>query len=315
MQSSHYKNSQVAILAKVCRYVNTLKYLYMEIKKLTFRSGALPEALQQIASPPKQLFCRGTPLDGLLKWPRVAIVGSRGPSAYGKQVTARLARELAEQGIVIISGLALGIDAIAHQAATDAGGLAIAVLPGPVDKIYPRTNRRLGEEILAKGGALVSEYAEGAISFKQNFIARNRLVAGLAQAVLIPEAAEKSGSLHTARFAMEQGKDVLVVPGNITSKLSTGTNNLLKSGASPITDYQDVLHALRLTDHKTPARAVRGRNAHEQTVLDLILTGVIDGDELLRESHLSTSEFNQVLTMLEISGKIRSLGANQWSLR
>ncbi len=287
----------------------------MEIKKLTFRGGNLPEALQKIASPPKQLFCRGASLEELLKRPRVAIVGSRGPTAYGKQVTAQLARELAEQGIVIISGLALGIDAVAHQATLEIGGLAIAVLPGQVDKIYPRTNRRLGEEILAKGGALVSEYAEGEISFKQNFIARNRLVAGLAQAILIPEAAEKSGSLHTARFAVEQGKDVLVVPGNINSKLSVGTNNLLKSGATPTTNYQDVLHALGLTGHKTPAREVRGRNTHEQTVLDLMLTGVIDGDELLRKSQLSTSEFNQVLTMLEISGKVRPLGANQWSLR
>jgi DNA processing protein len=315
VQSSHYKNSQVAILAKVCRYVNTLKYFYMEIKTLTLRGRDLPGVLQKIPSPPRQMLCHGAPLAGLMERPRVAIVGSRGPSAYGKQVTAQLARELAEQGIVIISGLALGIDAIAHQATLEVDGLAIAVLPGPVDKIYPRTNRRLGEDILDKGGALVSEYAEGEISFKQNFIARNRLVAGLAQAVLIPEAAEKSGSLHTARFAVEQGKDVLAVPGNINSKLSVGTNNLIKSGAVPITGYQDVLHTLGLTDHKTPAREIRGRNAHEQTVLDLMLTGIIDGDELLRESQLTTSEFNQMLTMLEIGALIRPLGANQWSLR
>lgn len=314
MQSSHYKNSQVAILAKVCRDVNTLKHFHMQIKKLTLNSG-MPEALRQIGSPPKQLFCRGTSLFDLMARPRVAIVGSRGPSAYGKQVAAQLARELAEQGMVIISGLALGIDAIAHRAALEAGGLAIAVLPGPVDNIYPRTNRRLGEDILAGGGTLVSEYGVGEISFKQNFVARNRLVAGLAQAIIIPEAAEKSGSLHTARFALEQGKEVLTVPGKITSKLSVGTNNLLKAGASPVTTYLDVLNALSLKDHRTPARKVRGRNDHEQTVLDLLLTGISDGEELLAESRLTTSQFNQVLTMLEVGGLIRPLGANQWSLR
>ncbi len=261
------------------------------------------------------MYCRGAPLSELLKRPRVAIVGSRGPSAYGKQVTTQLARELAEQGIVIISGLALGIDALAHQATLEAGGLAIAVLPGSVEKIYPATNRRLGEQILARGGALVSEYATGEISFKQNFIARNRLVAGLAQAVLITEAGKKSGSLHTARFAREQNKDVLVVPGQITSKLSVGTNNLLLSGAAAITDHQDVLNALGLTNHQTPARQVRGSNDQEQTILDLMLTGLTEGDELLTKSQLTTSQFNQTLTMLEISGKIRPLGANQWSIR
>ncbi|HET7059822.1 MAG TPA: DNA-processing protein DprA [Candidatus Saccharimonadales bacterium] len=287
----------------------------MQIKKLTLTSDDFPEALRNIPSPPRQLYCCGASLDELLAQPRVAIVGSRGPTAYGTQVTAQLAGELAEEGVVIVSGLALGIDALAHQAALEVDGLAIAVLPGPVDKIYPRTNQRLGEEILAKGGALVSEYDSGEISYKQNFIARNRLVAGLAQAVVIPEAAEKSGSLHTARFAMEQGKDVLVVPGNITSPTSVGTNNLLKSGASPVTSYLDVLHALKLTGADAPVRQVRGRNANEQNILDLMLTGVSDGEELLTKSRLSTSHFNQALTMLEIGGKIRPLGANHWSIR
>lgn len=286
----------------------------MKIKKLTLKKG-LPEELSQIPSPPKQLYCLGAPLAELLKRPRVAVVGSRGPTSYGKQVTAQLARELAEQGIVIVSGLALGIDAIAHQAALEVDGLAIAVLPGPVDRIYPRTNQRLGEDIIARGGALVSEYAGGEISYKQNFIARNRLVAGLSQAVLITEASEKSGSLHTARFAREQNKDVLVVPGDITSRLSAGANSLLRSGAAPITSYKDVLHALGLASHHTPARQVRGQNANEQKVLDLLLAGLTEGDELLSHSQLTTSQFNQVLTMLEITGKIRPLGANQWSLR
>jgi DNA processing protein len=308
----------MAILAKACHNVNTSKYFHMKSKKLTLSKQGLPEELRRIASPPKQLYCRGvdqTNLKELLKRPRVAIVGSRSVTPYGRQVTIQLATKLAEQGIVIISGLALGVDAIAHQAALDAGGLTIAVLPSSVDTIYPASNRSLAERIVSQGGALVSEYGEDEPAFKQNFVARNRLVAGLGQAVLITEAAEKSGSLHTARFALEQGKDVLAVPGNITSPASVGTNNLIKSGAIPVTSYLDVLHALGLEDHQTPAREVRGRNAHEQTVLDLLLRGVNDGDQLLKQSKLSISEFNQVLTMLEIGGKIRSLGANQWSLR
>jgi DNA processing protein len=173
----------------------------------------------------------------------------------------------------------------------------------------------LADRILAQGGTLVSEYEEDIFNFKQNFVARNRLVAGLAQAVLIPEAAEKSGSLHTARFALEQGKDVLAVPGNITSRTSVGSNNLIKSGAMPVTSYLDVLHVLGLEDRQTPVREARGRNAHEQTVLDLLVKGVNDGEQLLKQSELSISQFNQVLTMLEIGGKIRSLGANHWTLR
>jgi DNA processing protein len=235
-------------------------------------------------------------------------------SAYGKQVTLRLAAQLAEQGIVIISGLALGVDGLGHRATLEAGGLAIAVLPSSLEEIYPATNRRLAYKILDQGGTLVSEYSEGTMNFKTNFIARNRLIAGLADAVLITEAAQKSGSLHTARFALDQGKEVLAVPGNITSPNSVGSNNLIKAGATPVTSYEDVLHALRLEPHRTNAPKIRGRNRNEQIILDLLLQGVTDGSELLKQSQLDISQFNQTLTMLEITAKVRSLGTNHWSL-
>lgn len=286
----------------------------MEIHELKRNNKLFPKALRQIASPPRQLFHSGAPLDELLKRPALAIVGSRNVSNYGQQVTAKLAYELAEQGIVIISGLALGVDAIAHTAALDAGGLTIAVLPSPVDYIYPSTNAQLADRILANGGALISEYSEDIYSFKTNFVARNRLVAGLSQAILITEAAEKSGSLHTARFALEQGKDVLAVPGNITNIGSVGTNNLIKAGAIPVTDYIDVLNAMDLKPHHTKPKDVKGRNANEQTVIDLIIQGNNDGALLLKKSQLNISDFNQVMTMLEIGGKIRSLGYNKWTL-
>ncbi len=286
----------------------------MNIKKLTLSSSDFPGVLRDIPSPPQTLFQLGAPLNGLMKRPRVAIVGSRSVSAYGRQATTRLAGELAEQGIVIVSGLALGVDCLAHRAALKAGGAAIAVLPGPLDRIVPATNGRLANAILEQGGALVSEYESGTRAYKQNFIARNRLMSGLAQAVLITEAAEKSGSLHTANFALQQGREVLAVPGSIFSPGSAGTNNLIKAGAAPATSYLDVLHALGVQPHQTPVREVKGRNAHEQAVLDLMLLGVTGGDQLLDGSRLSASEFNQALTMLEVGGKIRPLGANRWAL-
>lgn len=287
----------------------------MNIQIIKKSSPDYPDVLAQIASPPAQLYYQGPSLGTLMQLPRVAIVGSRNVSAYGRQVTLRLARKLAEQGIVIISGLALGVDALAHQAALEAGGTTLAVLPGSLQKVYPATNRQLAAAILAQGGALMSEYGEGEpIAFKMNFIARNRVVAGLADLLLITEAAEKSGSLHTARFALEQGKDVLVVPGNITSPGSVGTNNLIKVGAAPVTSYVDVLHALGLVSHSSKPADIRGRNTNEQRVLDLLVRGLSDGEDLLAQSQLSITDFNQTLTMLEISSKVRSLGANHWAL-
>jgi DNA processing protein len=179
----------------------------------------------------------------------------------------------------------------------------------------PAANQPLARRILRQGGALVSEYDPDDITYKQNFVARNRLVSGLADALLITEASEKSGSLHTARFALEQGRDVFAVPGNITGSTSVGTNNLIKSGhAAAATSYKDVLNALGLKD--IPAQqTVRGSNAQEQTMLDLLLQGISDGAELLEQSRLPVNIFNQTLTMLEIGGLIHPLGANQWSLR
>lgn len=286
----------------------------MNIKMLKLGSRDFPQVLQQMETPPKQLYVAGDNLDLILSRPRVAIVGSRSISAYGKQVTQRIASDLAEQGVVIISGLALGVDACAHRATLDAGGLALVVLPSPLDNIVPSTNRRLAQEILDKGGVLVSEYEPGMPPLRQNFIARNRLVSGLADALLITEAADKSGTVHTANFALQQGVDVLAVPGDIYNPGSVGTNKIIKSGAGLVTDYHDVLNVLGLEDHKTVASEVRGRNQYEQRVLNLMLQGIIDGDELHIASELSTSVFNRVLTMLELGSKIKPLGGNKWSI-
>jgi DNA processing protein len=288
----------------------------MKSKKLTLKDPGFPQALRQIATPPDTLFVAGRELIDLLDRPKVAIVGSRKVSTYGKEVTYRFARYLAEQGITIISGLALGVDSIAHRAALEAGGLTIAILPGSIERIYPSSHRQLASQIIEQGGALLSEYPAGSDIYKHNFIARNRLVSGLADALLITEAAEKSGSLHTARFALEQGKEVLAIPGNITSPNAAGTNNLLKAGALVATEPSDVLHAMGLASLTSrPVTAPQGATDDESLILAQLAAGTTDGEALLRNSGLSVEQFNQSLTMLEISGKVRSLGANQWTHR
>jgi DNA processing protein len=162
---------------------------------------------------------------------------------------------------------------------------------------------------------LVSEYDPGTPIMRHNFIARNRIIAGLADVLLVTEAALKSGSLHTARFALEQGKEVLAIPGNITSDTSEGTNNLLKAGATPVTELGDILYHLHMDPSQAavPQRPI-GDTPTEQLILDLLVSGVNDGAELQTQSQLNAAEYNQSLTMLEITGKIRSLGANRWTL-
>lgn len=284
----------------------------MKVNKITQDANGFAARLQEVVPAPKHLYTAGAPLAALLTRPCVAVVGSRKVSAYGRATTTQLVKELAQQGVVIVSGLAIGVDAVAHRAALEAGGQTIAVLPCGLERVYPANHFRLAQDILAQGGALISEYPEGALTYPVNFIARNRIVAGLSNAVLITEAAEKSGTLHTARFALEQGREVLAVPGNITSPTSAGTNNLIKTGATVITSSTDILHALGLEPAAKPK--VRGSTGPEQLILDLIYDGTSDGSELLSASRLALSEFNQTLTMLEITSKIRALGNNQWAV-
>lgn len=284
-----------------------------KINKLTLKDSSYPKKLAEIPSSPRTLFYISDDWSKLLKKPAIAIVGSRKMSGYGRAVTEEFVRGLSQAGVVIVSGLALGIDSVAHKEALENREKTIAVLPCGLDSIYPATHHSLAQRIIEQGGALVSEYPPGISPQRQNFIARNRIVSGLADAVLITEAAEKSGTLHTANFALEQGRDVFAIPGNITSYLSRGTNNLIKAGATPVTNPKDVLQILGLdadTQQATPVAS----NKEERIILELLLSGVTDADRLLIESDLDPSVFNQTLTMLEISGKVKPLGGGQWTL-
>lgn len=286
----------------------------MKVKKLTLNDKKFPEILKTIPQPPKELYVLGD-LAPLLEMPRVAIVGSRKVTPYGRHVTQTLAGELARVGVVIVSGLALGVDSVAHEACLDARGKTIAILPTSLDNIYPSSHRNLAQRILETGGVLVSEYESAMPGLKHNFIERNRLVSGISDGVLIPEAAVKSGTLHTANFALDQGKTVMAVPGNITSQTSEGTNNLLKTGAIMVTELADILQALKLEQIGQQRQLPLAANQAEADILEMIAAGTTDGSLLMSASGLTPSEFNQTLTMLEITGKITALGAGNWGLR
>ena len=215
---------------------------------------------------------------------------------------------------MIISGLALGADAAAHQACIEAGGQTIAVLPSGPKRIYPSTNANLAKQIVETGGVLVSELDNDYLPHAYDFLRRNRIVVALSDGVLITEAAARSGSLNTANHALEMGIPVFAVPGNITSELSAGCNNLIKAGAIPVTSIDDILKALKWTELDAEETETKVYTNEEQVLVDLLKSGVSDGSELLARSELEARLFNQTLTMLEITGRVRPTGANHWSL-
>ncbi len=247
--------------------------------------------------------------------PTVAIVGTRKPTAYGKEVTTQIAGDLARRGVVIVSGLALGVDGLAHRAALDVGGVTIAVQANGLTQLYPSTHRQLGIDIVTNNGAIISEYEPGVGARDFQFLARNRIVSGLSDAVLITEASARSGTLNTARHALEQGKEVFVIPGNITSPLSAGCNALLKQGATPVTCADDILEVIAPELLRPQAQLALGNNPLQTQIIQLLQSGIRDGDELQIQSDGSAGEFASELTMMEIDGTVRSLGANQWTLR
>ncbi len=271
------------------------------------------QRLSAIDKSPKSLYFIGNLPKTEVK--AVAIVGSRKPTSYGKEVAERLAFDLARAGIIIISGLALGIDGIAHKAALEAKGTAIAVLGNGLDTIYPSSHRNLAQKIIENGGALLSEYKPGTPALPHQFLERNRIVSGLSQAVIVVEAAIRSGTLSTATHALNQGKEIFAVPGNITSPLSAGCNTLIRQGAIPVTSSEDILEVIAPENKLKQTQLTLGDTPEEVTILKLLTSGMRDGEELLVSSKLSAPIFNQTLSMLEIKGSIKALGANQWTLR
>ncbi len=280
---------------------------------LTWDDDRYPARLRQISGAPPVLYVKGEllPEDDLA----LGVVGTRRATSYGREVTTRLATDLAAAGLTIVSGLAKGIDACAHEAALRAGGRTLAVLGCGVDVVYPPENRRLAARIAEGGqGALLSEYHLGAPPDAPNFPARNRLIAGLSLGVLVTEAPAKSGALITTDFAAEQGRDVFAVPGSILSASSAGPNELLKDGAKPVTGADDVLSELNLVRRAAQVETRRAlpENADERAMLRLLGDDPTHINDLGHASGLPMNQVGSLLLLMELKGLVRQTGAGQY---
>lgn len=285
----------------------------MKINRISTDKAEFLQGSSNLDDFPKKLYILGKLPEKNI--PTIAIVGSRKPSQYGREVTEKLASELARAGVVVVSGLALGVDSIAHRAALEVHGTTLAVLAHGLDTVYPSSHKALAKQIIEGGGALISEYEPGISPMAYRFLERNRIISGIADGVLIVEAATRSGSLSTATHALNQNKEVFAVPGNITSPQSSGCNALIRQGAIPVTKVEDILDVIAPTIKAEQTQFVLGDTPDEVTVLQLLQDGLRDGDELIEKSGIEPVSFNQTLTMLEIKGQIKSLGSNQWTLR
>lgn len=277
------------------------------ISVVTIKQDIYPQLLQSVPNAPPVLYVKGQILED--DQFAIAIVGTRRKTSYGKQVAMELSRFLAENGITVISGMARGIDTIAHQGALDGGGRTIAVMGCGLDIVYPPENHQLSKQII-ENGALVSEFYPGTQPEAVNFPPRNRIISGLARAVVVVEADERSGALITAKFALEQTRDVFAVPGSIYAPRSRGTNRLISDGALPLLDFKDLLLVLNLeqtADYRYVQQSLP-KNDIEALLLDTIRDEPLHIDEIKNITGLSTDKVSANLTMMELKGFIRKTG-------
>lgn len=287
------------------RALNRIETLGITV--LTWEDTAYPRRLKEIEQPPPVLYLRGE-LQVEDDW-AVAVVGTRRLTPYGRQVAQEVASTLARNGVTVVSGLARGVDAVAHQAALSAGGRTLAVLGNGVDIVYPPEHRRLAEQIIAQG-ALLSDYPPGTQPDAANFPPRNRLISGLGMAVVIIEAGKTSGALITAAFAADQGRDVFAVPGNITALQSQGTNRLIRDGARPLLDPQEILEALDLTmvAEQRTARVVLPTDPIEAQLFTVLGQEPLHIDEIRGRTDLPIEKVTAALALMELKGMVRQVG-------
>lgn len=277
------------------------------ISIITITDLAYPKKLLTIEYPPPVIFLKGEILEE--DECAVAIVGTRHLTSYGRQVTEELAAFLARNGVTVISGLARGIDSVAHQAALEAGGRTIAVLGCGVDIIYPPEHRALAERMISSG-ALVSDYYPGTPPDGANFPPRNRIISGLSTLTVVVEAGERSGALITAEFAAIQGREVFAVPGSIYANRNKGTNRLIRDGALPLLNFDDLINALNLeqvTEYRY-ARKVLPENDIELLLMDILMDESLHIDEIKAVVDLSIDKISAALVLMELKGMIRSTG-------
>lgn len=281
---------------------------------LTWEDEHYPANLREIDAPPPVLYVRGElrPDDVLA----VALVGTRRASAYGREVAHLAATEFAHNQVTVISGLALGVDTVAHRAAVEAGGRTIAVLGSGVDQVYPAQNRELADAIMANG-ALISEYPVGTRPEASNFPPRNRIISGLSRGVVIVEASQRSGALITAQFAAEQSREVFAVPGSILHPGSAGCNELIRQGATPFLSVNDVLDQLNFATLSTQTLVRQSTPADplEAQLMTILTQEACHVDDLVRRLALPSSQVSSILTLLELKGMVRQVGGMTYMIR
>ncbi|MDF2671981.1 MAG: dprA [Clostridiales bacterium] len=287
---------------EMCEYLVNEK-----IEFILYNETDYPEALKNIYYPPVGIFIKG-------KLPNfnnsIAVIGARKASDYGKTAAYKLTYELASHGIVVVSGMARGIDSCSHRGSIDGNGVTVAVMGSGFKNIYPKENADLVEEIVKKG-CIITEYMPDMMPLASNFPARNRIISGLARFLLVIEAGEKSGSLITVGCALEQGKDVFAVPGNIFSYVSCGTNKLIQDGAKPITCVQDILEEFNFDYEK---KTINTLDEYENAILNLLKIGGMKIDEILENSSLNSESILTTLSKLECRGLIKRVYGNYYML-
>jgi len=286
------------------------------IKVITITDKHYPKLLAEIYNPPVLLYYRGA-LDLQDDFP-LAIVGTRKYTSYGQQATESITKELVRNNITIISGLALGIDSIAHLATLEAGGKTVAVLGSGLDRqsLYPSQNRYLADKIAEAGGAVISEFPLGTAPLKYNFPQRNRIISGLSLGTLVIEAAEKSGALITAAYTLEQNREVFAVPGNIFSPVSIGPNKLIRDGAKSVSSASDIIEALNLTQATAylDNKKILPETEEEKKIVSQLSFEPIHIDELVRQTGLDAASANSTLVIMEMKGMVKNLGGMNYIL-
>lgn len=284
------------------------------VRFYTLRDLAYPQLLLQIKNPPIVLYVKGD-FDFLQieSIRMIAVVGTRKITPYGSQVTEFLVRDLVEQGFVIVSGLAIGVDSRAHAVTVENKGKTIAVLGSGVDCCFPAVNLSLYRKILETGGAIVSEFPLGQVPIKGSFPSRNRIIAGLCAGVVVTEGSDGSGSLITAEDAFLNNRKVFAVPGPITSSYSRGPNSLIARGAIPVSNVQDILKVLSI-QQKPRVRKIYGSSSEEQVIIELLQSGQLHVDELTRRTNIHVSKIGMILSLMEMKGWVRNLGTGVFAL-
>ena len=282
------------------------------MQRITIKNKNYPDLLKKIKDPPKELYVFGE-LRVKEQYP-LAVVGTRKLTDYGKQVTEYFVRTLARAGMTIISGLALGIDGLAHKTTLEAGGRTIAVLGSGLNRIFPTAHKKLAQDIIDSGGAVISEYAPDTPAFKGNFPARNRIISGLSLGVLVIEAPKKSGALITAKLAIDQKRKVFAVPGRIYDRNSAGTNQLIQQGAIAAAKPEDILHELEIKiGSPTPAAFAIGKiNKGQALILSFLSQKPTHVDELTKKTNLQINKLISLLTTMEVNGTVKNLGDGRY---